>query len=362
MSRTGFRHLAIAATSLLALAACENTGPLAQQGTPARAAGPQAETTLRMVERDVEAPEVFQADDAGLWDGRPSLGGVWVAHPDVGDPERVIIRNEANGKFVIGALFRRERQNPGPIIQVSSDAAASLGMLAGAPTVLNVTALRRVEEPDAAAAVVQPSPVQSRPTEPETQQVATTPAPQALAQVAPAAPQTPQPAAAPQAEPAISLADLPRSRPGVPAEPVVSLGGRRPASPAMSPDVIAAALGTGSGAAATGGTANAASATPSPRSAPVRASAPARSAPVTSAAAIDRPFVQIGIFAVKDNATRTTQRMQAAGLNANMLEERSQGQTFWRVTVGPATSGAERARVLANVKGMGFTDAYAVSR
>ena len=97
----------------------------------------------RKVERDVEAPEIFQVTEAGLWDGRPSLGGVWVAHPDVTDPERVIIRNPSNGKFVIGALFRRERETPGPRLQVSSDAASALGLVAGAPTNLNVTALRR---------------------------------------------------------------------------------------------------------------------------------------------------------------------------------------------------------------------------
>ncbi|WP_243253596.1 SPOR domain-containing protein [Pseudosulfitobacter sp. DSM 107133] len=101
--------------------------------------------TRKTVERDIEAPEVFSATEAGLWDGRPSLGGVWVAHPDVNDPERVIIRNQANGKFVVGALFRRERDIPGPRLQVSSDAASSLGMLAGAPVELNVTALRKEE-------------------------------------------------------------------------------------------------------------------------------------------------------------------------------------------------------------------------
>ncbi len=99
----------------------------------------------KTVERDVEAPDVFEAKEQGLWDGRPSLGGVWVAHPDVNDPERVIIRNEANGKFVVGALFRREREIPGPKLQISSDAAASLEILAGAPTALSVTALRREE-------------------------------------------------------------------------------------------------------------------------------------------------------------------------------------------------------------------------
>lgn len=109
--------------------------PLAQSGA------------TRLVERDIEAPEVFQNTETGLWDGRPSLGGVWVAHPDVTNPERVIIRNEATGKFVIGALFRRERETPGPRFQVSSDAAETLGLLAGAPARLNVTALRRAEEP-----------------------------------------------------------------------------------------------------------------------------------------------------------------------------------------------------------------------
>ena len=118
-----------------------------QTGLTGNAADPSlADTgTTRLVERDVEAPDVFQVTEDGLWDGRPSLGGVWVAHPSATDPERVIIRNEANGRFVIGALFRRERDNPGPALQVSSDAASALGLLAGAPAVLNVTALRREE-------------------------------------------------------------------------------------------------------------------------------------------------------------------------------------------------------------------------
>lgn len=107
-----------------------------------------AATSIRLVERDVEAPDVFQVTGAALWDGRPSLGGVWVAYPGQVRPERVIIRDEANKKFVIGALFRRERNNPGPKIQLSSEAAAALGVLAGKPTVLNVTALRREAVPD----------------------------------------------------------------------------------------------------------------------------------------------------------------------------------------------------------------------
>jgi len=133
----------------MTLSACEAGLQLPfGQGASGTDGGGAAARSTRLVERDVEAPEVFQATDQALWDGRPSLGGVWVASPEATDPERVIIRNEDNGRFVIGALFRRERDNPGPALQVSSDAAAALNMVAGAPITLNVTALRREEVAD----------------------------------------------------------------------------------------------------------------------------------------------------------------------------------------------------------------------
>ncbi|MBJ3761134.1 SPOR domain-containing protein [Maribius pontilimi] len=143
--RPRWPRMTVAAAALLGLSACVGDDGARSSGDASRAS---SSNTTRLVERDVEAPEVFQVTEPGLWDGRPSLGGVWVAHPDTKDPERVIIRNEANGKFVIGALFRRERENPGPRLQVSSDAAEALGLLAGAPETLNVTALRREEVAD----------------------------------------------------------------------------------------------------------------------------------------------------------------------------------------------------------------------
>lgn len=147
---TRIQPLRLTALALVlgALAGCEEgQGGLAflQPGDKAESAGAAdgKGKSTKLVERDVEAPEVFEVTEAGLWDGRPSLGGVWVAHPDATDPERVIIRNSTNDKFVIGALFRREREIPGPRIQASSDAADALGMLAGAPVQLQVTVLRR---------------------------------------------------------------------------------------------------------------------------------------------------------------------------------------------------------------------------
>ena len=135
--------------ALVALGACEGGGGLPFLQSKGTGAQETPSNSTKLIDRDVEAPDVFQVTEAGLWDGRPSIGGVWVAHPDVTDPERVIIRNNANGKFVIGALFRRERAIPGPRLQVSSDAAAALSMLAGAPVELNVTALRRETVEDA---------------------------------------------------------------------------------------------------------------------------------------------------------------------------------------------------------------------
>ncbi len=143
-------RLSILATLAITLAGCEdgkNFNLFKAKDRSASAAAARSGPS-KMIERDVEAPDVFHVTDDGLWDGRPSLGGVWVAHANVTDPERVMIRNTVNGKSVVGALFRRERENPGPKLQLSSDAATELGMLAGQPAKLDVVALRRKEVPE----------------------------------------------------------------------------------------------------------------------------------------------------------------------------------------------------------------------
>lgn len=295
-SRVG-RHLWVLG-AVLALGACqEGAEPFAflKSGPKAEAASatdaPAPATSARLVERDVEAPNVFAADEDGLWDGRPSLGGVWVAHPGVKDPERVIIRNSANGKFVIGALFRRERDNPGPKLQVSSDAATALDMLAGAPTRLSVVALRREEAPAETAAPLVTDPVIA--------------APEAIA----SAPLDEKPMAKPAAKPAADVA-------------------------------------------ATAGAAIAA-AEASPTAAPP---------PAKPAAPAGKMYVQIGIFSVEANAKRATDQMAKAGVVATIRTEQSQGKTFWRVVAGPAASAADRNTLITKIKGLGYPDAYAVSK
>jgi cell division septation protein DedD len=273
-------RIVLTVAALLALAACEEGMP----GLGGDGASPATTTSVELVETDVEAPEIFQVTDQGLWDGRPSLGGVWVAHPDVSQPERVIIRNEENGTFVIGALFRRERENPGPVIQVSSDAAEALQMLAGAPAQLNVTALRRQE-------AAQPAPVSEA-------------ADAAVADLAPA--------------PEIGVS-------------------------ALDPVPVAAAAIEAAEAAGVPGT---------------QAPAPA---PATGSSNLSRPYIQLGIFSVQANADQLAQSLQAKGLTTRVVAQESQGRSFWRVLVGPATSESQRQTLLDQVKAEGFTDAYFVA-
>ena len=206
MNRAVIARLAICGGVLVALAGCGEDGPrlpFGGSGDRETASERGERSSVQLVERDVEAPEVFQLTEAGLWDGRPSLGGVWVAHPDADDPERVIIRNEDNDSFVIGALFRRERENPGPALQVSSDAASALEMIAGQPATLNVTALRREEEPEEPAEAEAGEIEQSALDDPEAVAEAAIDGAESAEDEAPAAP--PEPSEAPPEPEAGSL-------------------------------------------------------------------------------------------------------------------------------------------------------------
>ena len=53
--------------------------------------------------------------------------------------------------------------------------------------------------------------------------------------------------------------------------------------------------------------------------------------------------------------------MRVTGIVPTVLEQTSQGRTFWRVIVGPASSESERAELLRQVKAQGFADAYFIT-
>ncbi|MFN3953715.1 MAG: SPOR domain-containing protein [Pararhodobacter sp.] len=338
----------------------------------------------RTVERDVEAPDVFSLEEPGLWDGRPSLGGVWVAHPDVRDPERVVIRNGQNGETVIGALFRRERENPGPRFQISSEAANALGILPGQPTTLRVTALRlqtlEVEAPAAQTASTAASAADA-----ESGAVASVEITQA------------------DEAPRRGLfggvfqrrsADAPARAPEAIAETALAAptgAGVAPADPVVVPAAQPTSTGTSTGAQTQarenrgllGGLFSRRQPEPEPATIPLPETAMAQPAPQIApqpavqgsvqpasasasasgvASALDRPFVQIGIFSVESNADNARRQMQAAGLNAEIRRGRANERDFWRVVVGPAATQDARGAILRQVRGLGFADAYAVVR
>lgn len=133
--------------SVAALSACSELVVTSADDAPAL---PEAQTsnikekapkTAAKV-RDVPAPTAFAATDKAIWDGRPSLGAIWVAHPDAPQAERVKILNTKTGKAVAGALFTRKTRAAGPPIQLSSQAALALGVGPGQTATIKITAIR----------------------------------------------------------------------------------------------------------------------------------------------------------------------------------------------------------------------------
>lgn len=377
MSVRTIGQVVVLTSTVLAIAGCvPGTGPGAtptagDETLPisAGATDTSGETSaLTLVARDVEAPDVFQADEEGLWDGRPSLGGVWVANKNVKDPERVIIRNPANGKSVIGALFRREADNPGPALQVSSDAADALGLLAGQPAKLSVVALKReepqapvIDAPIADATTADASAIKDV-TDADAKQLATEGAVTsdnldpvvagASAAIDKAEGQGPEAAGTLAADAAAATADA-----VTPVKRKRHWWQRKDKAAAEDLPLDATVAVDDSGAAIPAGTlGNADTAvTAAPLDEPSALPATTATAPV-----LTRPYVQIGIFSTAANAQRAADQMKAAGMTATVRNDNSNGKTFWRVIVGPAASVAERDGLAEKVKGIGYPDAYPV--
>lgn len=330
------------------LAACEEgVNPF----DPQLSTTPEADTAeienapiAQFIEQDVEAPEIFAANEPGLWDGRPSLGGVWIAYPDVPTPERVQITNLNTGEQTIGALFRRERDLPGPRIQVSSEAAVALGILAGQPTELQVVALKREQ-----IEVTPPAPVIPVETESEDLDV--------------------------EELEAVSIEDVPLAAPVVGDAQIEE---DAPEEPEVAEEEVAPPQANLVDPAATAAAALAALATP-PNTRPtprpvVEQPAAVETASVAAAPApeVQRPaglplgapseaFVQVGLFSVEGNAVSVGEDLRAEGILPTILSQDTGERTFWRVLVGPVTSVAERSAILERVKEMGHSDAFAVA-
>jgi len=285
--------------SVVVLSGCANGLSLPSIATPAPTG-----TTTETVTTDVAAPDTFSISDKALWDGRPTFGGVWMAYPDIDQPERVRITNPDNGKTVIGALYKRERDFPGPKIELSADAAAALGVLAGNPTALTVVALVRRDVQVEVTAPADPL------------------APPSDIPVPPQRAADSRPVAAPESAVAQQ-------------EPVVATPAPKPEPPVVAADIAAEVGAT-------------IAATPLP---PV-AGAPAR---VDTGYAA---FIQVATLQIKSNAEAVRDKLMRAGLEVEIRERQAGGKTLYRMIVGPANSPDALKIMLETVHKLGFKDAF----
>ncbi len=349
---------------------------------------------------------VFQKSDKALWDGRPSLGGVWVAHADVTSPEQVEIRNGETGRVIQAALFRRERDFPGPAFELSSDAAVALNIPAGTPTDITVTALRRepvalpadepvepdtviaedpalvaadaaVDEalaPDEALAVDEPKsagsagsfvfgakPQNTGLNAPDAELAPvddTLLSPAASDQAALNAMESQAPAeldAEPAPKPkAGSAGSMPGNKPTLvddSGEPIPLEGSSL--EPITATEILAVPLPEPETEAAIEPTSETA---PEPEAALESATLTEPTAPVTSD--LERPYVQVASGSNKDNVDALAAKLVAAGLPAAVRETTDQGKPLFYVVVGPASSQAELDATLARVRELGYPEAF----
>ena len=76
---------------------------------------------------------------------------------------------------------------------------------------------------------------------------------------------------------------------------------------------------------------------------------------------LSKPFIQVGIFGVENNANKTKDQMLQLDLPVNILDFQIKGKPYWRVVAGPASSSDNRKSMLKTIKSAGFTDAYFIS-
>lgn len=343
MTVTSARIAAVLIPLTLAVAGCDEL-----QGTTSRPDGfSEASASLgpsepRTEVRDVERPDIFSTTDAGLWDGRPSLGGIWIAHPDVKDPERATITNKNNGKTIAGALFRRERANPGPRIQVSSDAAVALGMLAGQPAELSIVAVRQEEF------TIEPEPLPLSDEEAVgTEETAEAPEDDSGSEVAEAGVIAAAGIAAAEATEKPKRKgfweSLKEGFSKKPASDVATEADTALIEGAAVPEVETAPLDPVTTAAA---------------AAIAKAETSPEPAPRPAATEVRNPYVQVGLFSIEENAGAAAASLRQAGIVPTVSAQEVNGKTMWRVFVGPVSSADDQAEILAQIKRLGYKDAF----
>ena len=103
-----------------------------------------------------EKPEILDISAVVIWDGKQTLGGNWISHPDVASPERVLIKNISNGKSIFGAIFQQTKKIKTGSALLSSDAAKALDIAQNEQTKVQIVAVRVPENPAPIKIIAEP--------------------------------------------------------------------------------------------------------------------------------------------------------------------------------------------------------------
>jgi len=189
-----------------------------------------------------EKPAILDISASVIWDGNQTLGGNWISHQDVNSPEKVLIRNNSNGKLVVGAIFQQTKSLKKGLAIISSDAARALGISKNKETEVHIVAVRETESIEASQKTIKASTAETSANE-------------------------------------IKLT---------------------------------------------------------------------------------KPFIQVGIFGVQSNATKTQDRLSKLDLPINVFGFEIKGKPYWRVVAGPVNTLQSKQNMLTKIQSAGFTDAYFV--
>ena len=258
---------------------------------------------------EVSAPEIFSATDRAVWDGRPTLGGIWVAHERADTPSRVVITNTANGATIEGALWSKSKGLPGPAFTISSDLAEALKMQAGVPSDIKVVAMKLVP-------VEAPKPQETEEIAATTLDAAEADKPQEEVKVSSSTKEV-------EARDAVVSAEAEAPKKEEKKNFSLFKKKEKPVEP-----VVTAAV-----------------AEEKPAAEPAKGSS----------------FAQVGLFSEKANAEALVKKLNAQKIGGRLIEgKNSKGKPFWRVLAGPASTKSAEAKLLSDVKALGFKDAYLV--
>jgi len=150
-------------------------------------------------------------------------------------------------------------------------------------------------------------------------------------------------------------------------EPIeVRTPGTEVAAPEVLSETVLAPVGSVAGTAPQGADAVAVSVEDALKEVEVEAPKVEEAKPVVAAPAADRPskpYIQVGTFSSEANAKALVVKLKSAEVPADVTaSQTSNGKTLYKVLAGPAASAEQLTLFSSKISGLGFRDAFTVSK